>query len=270
MQNLLPESDKTGIVCVIENSQGQQYTYKINGPEAEFLGNGAIVEREYNDLRISADYTSFEDSSENGWYTGVQVDTDHISYKIHIYPSKEFEESYMTDKPIVYAVSIFAVFLFTVSIFILYDCYVERRQRIVMNNAVKSNAVVSSLFPAQVRDQIMDNAVQKQQEQQKPSKKDSMLGTSNHNMKSFMTEYHANKDEKASGRPIADLFENTTIFFADLAGFTAWSSKRTPTEVFELLEALYGAFDKIALKRSVFKVETIGDCYGKCLFCFNY
>ena len=48
---------------------------------------------------------------------------------------------------------------------------------------------------------------------------------------------------------------------ADLAGFTSWSSNRTPAQVFELLEVLYNAFDTIALRRSVFKVETIGDCY---------
>jgi len=49
--------------------------------------------------------------------------------------------------------------------------------------------------------------------------------------------------------------------FADLAGFTKWSSTRTPVEVFELLEALYSAFDSLARSRRVFKVETIGDCY---------
>jgi len=47
----------------------------------------------------------------------------------------------------------------------------------------------------------------------------------------------------------------------DLKGFTKWSSARTPVEVFELLETVYGAFDKIAKRRKVFKVETIGDCY---------
>jgi class 3 adenylate cyclase len=31
--------------------------------------------------------------------------------------------------------------------------------------------------------------------------------------------------------------------------------------VFELLETLYGAFDAIAKKRRIFKVETVGDCY---------
>lgn len=52
-----------------------------------------------------------------------------------------------------------------------------------------------------------------------------------------------------------------TVFFADIAGFTAWSSSREPAQVFTLLETLYGAFDKIAKRRRVFKVETIGDCY---------
>lgn len=60
---------------------------------------------------------------------------------------------------------------------------------------------------------------------------------------------------------MADLFEATTLMFADLAGFTAWSSKRSPTQVFELLECIYSSFDAIALRRGDFKVETIGDCY---------
>mmetsp|Transcript_5697 Transcript_5697/g.16490 ORF Transcript_5697/g.16490 Transcript_5697/m.16490 type:complete len:652 (+) Transcript_5697:160-2115(+) len=49
--------------------------------------------------------------------------------------------------------------------------------------------------------------------------------------------------------------------FGDIAGFTAWSSQRQPSQVFVLLESLYGLFDTLASKRGVFKVETIGDCY---------
>ena len=51
-------------------------------------------------------------------------------------------------------------------------------------------------------------------------------------------------------------------YFADLAGFTAWSSQRDPPQVFTLLETLYRSFDELAAKLKVFKVETIGDCYG--------
>lgn len=49
--------------------------------------------------------------------------------------------------------------------------------------------------------------------------------------------------------------------FADLAGFTKWSSARTPTDVFCLLETMYHEFDMIAKRRNIFKVETVGDCY---------
>ena len=45
--------------------------------------------------------------------------------------------------------------------------------------------------------------------------------------------------------------------FADIVGFTAWSSVREPAQVFTLLENLYSAFDAIAEQRQVFKVETV-------------
>lgn len=39
------------------------------------------------------------------------------------------------------------------------------------------------------------------------------------------------------------------------------NSVREPTAVFMLLETVYHAFDMVAKRRRVFKVETIGDCY---------
>jgi len=63
------------------------------------------------------------------------------------------------------------------------------------------------------------------------------------------------------GEVIASFFPATTVMFADISGFTAWSSTRDPEQVFRLLETVYGAMDEIALRRGVFKVETVGDCY---------
>jgi len=57
--------------------------------------------------------------------------------------------------------------------------------------------------------------------------------------------------------PLAKYIE-TTIFFADLKGFTKWCANRQPVEVFTLLETLYGEFDKVAQRRRVYKVETVG------------
>lgn len=49
--------------------------------------------------------------------------------------------------------------------------------------------------------------------------------------------------------------------YADITGFTAWSSAREPSHVFKLLESIFSQFDRIAHRRRVFKVEVVGDCY---------
>jgi len=82
----------------------------------------------------------------------------------------------------------------------------------------------------------------------------------------YFTEVDEQKESDDGGvlyktRPIAAFYPETTVMFADIAGFTAWSSTREPFQVFQLLETIYGAFDTIAKQRRVFKVETVGDCY---------
>jgi hypothetical protein len=74
-------------------------------------------------------------------------------------------------------------------------------------------------------------------------------------------DYHDSSEFFHDSEPIADSFPGSTVMFADIVGFTSWSSKRDPFEVFKLLETLYNAFDIVANRRRVFKVETIGDCY---------
>jgi class 3 adenylate cyclase len=120
-----------------------------------------------------------------------------------------------------------------------------------MDKAVKSTAVVSSLFPEAVHSRLFaDKSEEMVWKNDEPEKRASI--------KAFLVDgKKPTKNNK--GRPIADKFEDVTVLFADLAGFTKWSSSREPEQVFELLETLYSAFDKIALRRQVFKVETIGD-----------
>jgi hypothetical protein len=134
---------------------------------------------------------------------------------------------------------------FAVLLFIVYDRLVEKRQSIVLKSANQSSAIVSSLFPKNVTDRLLESVIG-----------GSSL-TAKTRLKSFLTD-----DEDNQGLlPIADLFLETTVLFADISGFTAWSSTRDPTHVFTLLQSLYQGFDHIACKNKVFKVETIGDSY---------
>jgi class 3 adenylate cyclase len=80
----------------------------------------------------------------------------------------------------------------------------------------------------------------------------------NHKLKSFLD---GGNVQAMNDQPIADFFPHCTVCFADIAGFTAWSSTREPAQVFILLQTVYQNFDAIAKRRRVFKVETIGDSY---------
>ncbi len=60
---------------------------------------------------------------------------------------------------------------------------------------------------------------------------------------------------------MTDRLDDVTILFADIAGFTAYSSSVQPSDVVNMLRTLFEKFDKMCLKHEVFKLYTIGDCY---------
>lgn len=104
---------------------------------------------------------------------------------------------------------------------------------------------MQSLFPKEVKDRLL----------QEKKQRDSAAKPLD-NLKQFLNDDDGSMkaEDVYRSKPIADLFPETTVFFADLVGFTAWSSTREPTSVFVLLETLFGAFDKIARRTSIYKV----------------
>jgi class 3 adenylate cyclase len=66
---------------------------------------------------------------------------------------------------------------------------------------------------------------------------------------------------KHGEKSIADGFAEVTVLFADVVGFTAFSSRTPAAELVSLLNDLFSRFDAASQRLGIEKIKTIGDCY---------
>lgn len=339
---------KESVVCVVENACGDSFSYKISGSETTFLGEGDLHDRDFNNY---VEQFAFNDIGDAKPYVygamNVPLNSDYCPYSLRVYPHDDLHNANVTKEPAIYALSIALVIVFISVTSLAYDHYVQRRMRRAVNFAKENRAIVSSLFPANVRDRLIQDGEDRIREEYYPRRRNSLSSKpsggdnsrrnsnearhrrySNDNGRRFSNDSRLDKRRNSTDngladyfpfgsavagltsialapamalapaklrlkfflnegntsstaqqhqyppslqddpsfsaaheKPIADLFLNCTVLFADIAGFTAWSSEREPEQVFTLLQTFFQKFDHLARKRSVFKVETIGDCY---------
>jgi class 3 adenylate cyclase len=66
---------------------------------------------------------------------------------------------------------------------------------------------------------------------------------------------------KAGENLIVDRFDDVSVLFADIVGFTSMSAKTTPEQLVTILNALFSMFDQLAERHGLEKIKTIGDAY---------
>jgi class 3 adenylate cyclase len=66
---------------------------------------------------------------------------------------------------------------------------------------------------------------------------------------------------KHSNKPIAEQFEDVSVLFADIVGFTRLATRVTPTELVGMLNEVFSLFDDLAERYGLEKIKTIGDSY---------
>jgi PAS domain S-box-containing protein len=66
---------------------------------------------------------------------------------------------------------------------------------------------------------------------------------------------------KQNRNPIAQHFDEVTILFADIVGFTPLSARLQPIALVNLLNQIFSEFDALAERLGLEKIKTIGDAY---------
>ncbi len=156
--------DSGGIVGVLSNTCGEIFSYSIHGESVIFLGPGDhhdeyfdSQEQFYNfsDLAASEAYPQFEQS--------LKLSEEFCAYSLKVYPTRELYGQYITSDPVKYGVTMFVVVVFIACVFLMYDRVVQRRMNKILHNAKNSRAIVTSLFPAKVRNRLLKGEVERTQ-----------------------------------------------------------------------------------------------------------
>jgi CHASE domain len=139
-ENVLP-SGQENILVVIESCSINS-TFVINGPKAVFVKDG-----DHHDPR-------YESMARTEYFVGSKEDIDptkaRCKHRIHVFPTKELEDEYLTKSPALYAMFIVLIFVFAGFVFVAYDTFVTNRQYRTEKEASQSNAIVQELFPGDV------------------------------------------------------------------------------------------------------------------------
>jgi len=66
---------------------------------------------------------------------------------------------------------------------------------------------------------------------------------------------------KGKQESVVESYENVTVLFADIVGFTSYSERMAPKELVTMLDELFSTLDNLAEKHEIEKIKTIGDSY---------
>ena len=113
------------------------------------------------------------------------------------------ESLYDNDTPETFAIIVASTFAMIAVVVVVYDFFVQHRNTKLIANAARSNAIVTSLFPTHIRDQLMN-----QRDQDKALQEGE---TKSSKMRNFLSSSECDRGSKQDAKPLADLFLETTV-----------------------------------------------------------
>lgn len=148
------EEDLAPLIVVLESSCGGNVTFEVSGDDVFYVGQGSQYDASVSVSEIQeSDYSMFaaqlqQDSSFANTSSGCD-------FRFKVYPTEEFRQSFLTNTPMYLKLLVAASFIFTISVFLFYDCIVDSYQKRMVESAARTNAIVAALFPRNVRERLL-------------------------------------------------------------------------------------------------------------------
>ena len=236
--NILPLGSN-GITVVVENKCGDILTFQINGENTVFMGYQDGSDKAFAKYEHEFDFATIVKSSQiDDSARTAALSPDFCSYVIRISPSPELLYAYVDYSPYVFAGAVFLFFLIVGSMAIAYDKKIQRILRQVQHTEKQAQTIVKAYFPTVIRDRLKVVGVGRKGNEMKSidvahaispkqrltdylyssrgRKTEGMQNTTNLRKNSDSLE--AEVRESLAKVPIAELFLDCTVLFADISG----------------------------------------------------
>ena len=233
------QTGQDGVQVVVE-SCGSNRSYEINGPSAHYVSEGDLHDVAFDSHVYSSIFAAF------GNPTAEDKAFFYCDHKIYVFPSVEIQSQYYNAVPAAFAATIVGVLGLAAFLFVSYDFYISRQQRSI---EPMQKGEVNAIIPHEIqnvhecqqsfgegKDSVDSNGTTTMSindltedtptgasadalDEEKPlivkqlEPSDSLMDYVNQGV---------TKIDKSASKPIAELFPEASVLFADIAGFTAW------------------------------------------------
>lgn len=230
----LTHNHMQGVEYVVQNSCGQSFTIDVQDDGS--LGNFTVGDHHddiYQDMVGVIPLLSFMKSHYNYSYVEDDGDTNNetmtavttksgtiqqaCAYELRVYPTQQLRNEYKSKTVGVTTGVIIASFLVILLVFWMRDAYYRARKAEIIKSVEKSNAIIASLFPSTVRDRLFGDGNSNNNDGASQGSRGSKSRRSfGFRLRNYLTEGETGGEE--ADTPIADLFPECTVLFADIVG----------------------------------------------------
>ena len=201
-----------GAAYVLHNTCGQTFTAQLydngaaNGTTMNFT-LGDEHETVYEHMVETIPVMSFMATHYNST-VGYQA----CAYELRVYPTQQMRNDFKSDAAVIATTVVGVSFVLVLVIFFFMDRRFQKKKQQIVKSVEKSNAIIASLFPSNVRDRLFGAGGGGDDNASKSSRRTTTSRRSfGFRLRNYLTEGEDADDNGSQSNPIADLFPECTF-----------------------------------------------------------